>query len=109
MRTRKAAEKFPLWLHPSGQWCKKHRGRNYYFGTDKAEALKRYASQWDDIQAGRAPRPRADAVTVADLANHFLSAKRDRLRSGELSARMWSDYFTVCEQPVIRKNLRDLR
>src|SRR5437763_16666317 len=95
MRTRKAAEKFPLWRHPSGQWCKKHRGRNYYFGTDKDEALKRYAAEWDDVRAGRAPRRRTDGVTVADLANHFLSAKRGRLRTGELSERTWSEYCTT--------------
>src|SRR5688572_20392865 len=100
MGTSRAGDKFPLWLHLTGQWCKKHRGRNYYFGTDRAEALKRYAAEWDDIRAGRPPRPRADAVTVADLVNHFLTAKRERVRLGELSGRMWSDYYAVCEEVV---------
>jgi integrase len=97
MRTRTKADKFPLWLHPSGQWCKKIRGRFHYFGTDRDEALKRFAAEWDDLKAGRAPRPRADDLTLADLCNHFLTDRRDRLRAGDLTARSWADYYATCE------------
>jgi integrase len=100
MPTRKRADKFPLWLHPSGQWCKKHRGRFVYFGTDKDEALKRYAAEWDDIREGRAPKPRADAFTVAEAVNTFLTEKRNRVDSGELSGGTWGEYFHACEQVI---------
>ena len=36
------SDKFPLTLHPSGQYCKKIKGKMYYFGSDKKEALQRY-------------------------------------------------------------------
>ncbi len=35
-------DKFPLTLHKTGQFCKKIKGKLYYFGTDKKTALERY-------------------------------------------------------------------
>ena len=100
MRTRKANDKFPLWLHPRGLWCKKHRGQFYYFGTDKEAAEKRYRQEWDDILEGKARGQNAEALTVADLANRFLTAKRQRVESGELSSWQWSEYHRTCETMV---------
>ncbi len=100
MQTRKPAGKFQLWLHTSGQWCKKHRGQFYYFGTDQEEAEKRYRAEWDDILAGRAPRRPVNSTTVAELANAFLTAKRLRVDAGELSARQWAEYHRTCEALV---------
>ena len=39
------SDKFPLTLHKTGQFCKKIRGKLYYFGTDKTVALERYLEQ----------------------------------------------------------------
>ena len=40
--TRKTrSDKFPLTLHPTGQYCKKIRGYIYYFGSDRKQALER--------------------------------------------------------------------
>jgi hypothetical protein len=36
------SDKFPLTLHKTGQFCKKIKGKLYYFGTDKKAALERY-------------------------------------------------------------------
>jgi integrase len=101
MSTRKREDKFPLWLHPIGQWCKKLRGKFHYFGTDKDAALKRYANEWDDIKAGRTPRrDKVSVVTVAHLVNTFLTVKREKVDSGELTAAMWGEYHRACERIV---------
>ena len=36
------SHRFPFTLHPTGQHCKKIKGRLHYFGTDKQKALQRY-------------------------------------------------------------------
>jgi len=39
------SDKFPLTLHPTGQYCKKIRGKIRYFGKDKKKALEKYLAQ----------------------------------------------------------------
>ena len=97
---KRIAHKFPLWLHKSGQWCKKHRGQFYYFGTDKEDALKRYATEWDDLKAGRRVRAAGGTVTVADICNHFLTAKQERQLSGDITHRSWVEYKNTCERVI---------
>src|SRR5262249_355879 len=97
---RRTAEKFPLTLHRTGQWCKKHRGRTWYFGKDKAEALKRFKAEWADILAGRTPKAREHSTTLPDLVNAFLTAKLDLVRSDELTPRHWSDLRDTCAELV---------
>jgi integrase len=91
---------FPLFLHQSGQWAKKIRGRMYYFGVDPDEALKKYTKERDDLQAGLTPRDRSGELTVRDLANRFLDSKKALLATGELSPRTWGHYYTTCERIV---------
>ncbi len=98
---------FPLFLHATGQWAKKVRGRLRYFGTDADAALDRWLRDKDDLIAGRTPR--AACVTLQTLCNDFLTAKRDAMLAGDLSSRTWSDYYRICglliehfgkEQPI---------
>ncbi len=100
MGTRKKSDRFPLWLHPSGQWAKKVKGRTCYFGTDRDKALKRYAAEREDLEAGRRPRQAPGSVTMAGLANTFLTSKRETVDSGELTAAQWSEYHRTCETLV---------
>ena len=39
------SDKFPLTLHKTGQYCKKNRGKIYYFGTDAQIAIQRYLNK----------------------------------------------------------------
>jgi hypothetical protein len=47
------SDKFPLTLHPTGQYCKKIKGKLYYFGTNKKEALQRYLERAVYLHAGQ--------------------------------------------------------
>jgi integrase len=93
---------FPLTPHPSGVWCKKIRGKLHYFGSwdDPDAALQAYLDQKDDLHAGRKPRPDVGAVTVKDVADDFLNAKKALVDAGELSPRTWADYKQVCDLVV---------
>jgi integrase len=96
---------FPLFPHQSGRWAKKVLGKFAYFGkvADDPQgktAIELWLAQRDDLLAGRKPRVPGEFVTVADLCNRFLSAKRLQLDTGDISARSWGDYYNTCEAVV---------
>jgi integrase len=93
---------FPLFLHATGQWGKKIKGRTYYFGTDSSAARAKYLEQRDDLQAGRTPGLHLDGLTLRDLVNRFLNSKKSLQDAGELSPRTWSDYYYSCERLLHR-------
>src|SRR6187551_2023972 len=88
---------FPLFPHATKRWAKKIRGKLHYFGpwADPDAALAKYLDQRDDLQAGRVPRVGKDGLTVRDLVNRFLTAKRCLQVSGELSQRSFTDYHAT--------------
>ncbi len=47
------SDKYPLTLHPTGQFCKKIKGKLYQFGTDKKTALERYFEQAAYLHTGK--------------------------------------------------------
>jgi integrase len=85
---------FPLFPHAAGVWAKKIRGKLHYFGpwSDPDGALARYLEQKDALHAGRKPREATEGITVKELCNQFLNAKRALVESGELTNRSWQDY-----------------
>src|SRR5437588_4980624 len=93
---------FPLFPHATGYWAKKIRGKLHYFGpwADPDGALAKYLEQKDALHAGRKPRPDADALTVKNLANHFLNAKQTFVDAGELSPLTWADYKRVADELI---------
>ncbi len=89
---------FPLYLHPTGQWAKKVRGRTHYFGTDRATALDRWLAVKDDLLAGRTPRPVVAGLELRELVNRFLTSKESLVNTGELSHRTWGTYFETAQR-----------
>jgi integrase len=69
---------------------------------DPDAALAKYLAEKDALHAGRTPRPIADEVRVKDVANQFLTAKQQLLRSGELSSWSWIEYKSTCDLVVSR-------
>jgi integrase len=106
-KPQKPYPEFPLGPHPAGYWCKKIRGQLHYFGPrwHDAEsaaaaadaALTEYEEKAAALHAGRKPRESADVLTVKDLCNEFLNAKKALLESGELSPRTFAEYTAMGE------------
>jgi integrase len=94
---------FPLFPHATRRWAKKIRGKMHYFGpwSDPEGALKKYLDQKDDLFAGRTPRVSGEGVTMLDVANRFLTAKRQRCDTAELSQRTFADYLAVCHRIIV--------
>jgi integrase len=90
---------FPLTAHPAGYWCKKIKGKIYYFGpwSDPDGALRKYLEQRDSLQAGVGPRPDPAALTVKDAANAFLNAKQEAVDNGELSPATFLSYHQAAK------------
>lgn len=114
-RPKKPYPDFPLAPHASGTWQKKIRGKIHYFGRwgkvvdgkmtrlpgdGWKEALDEYKVQADDLHAGRTPRPKTAGLTVADLCNHFLTAKKNKLDAGELTPRLFAEYRATTDLVV---------
>lgn len=98
-RSKKPYRDFPLTHHAgSGQWCKKIRGKIYYFGVEPKKALEKYLDEKDDLQAGRVRRSDQDPVTtLKEVVNRFLTYKKSLLDSEELSNRTFDEYFRSAE------------
>ena len=88
-RRKTRSDKFPLTLHPTGQYCKKVKGKLYYFGTDKKKALQRYLDQAAYLHRGRGLKHHSekDAITIKTLCNLYLDFQESRVQAGELTVR----------------------
>ena len=52
-RRKTRSDKFPLTLHPTGQYCKKISGKIHYLGTNKGQTLERYLEQATYLHGGQ--------------------------------------------------------
>jgi integrase len=93
-RPQKPYPDFPLFPHATGRWAKKIRGKLYYFGPweNPDAALEKYLAQRDALHAGQKPQASTGELTIKELCNRFLRAKRAFVDSGELTMRSWKDY-----------------
>jgi hypothetical protein len=95
------SDKFPLHLLATGRWAKKIRGRRHYFGVDRDKALAEYVRVRADLEGGMLHSPKGeDALTVFDLVNNFLHARRADVESDGLSTRRWDEYKATTETIV---------
>ena len=87
------SDKFPLTLHKTGQFCKKIKGKIYYFGANKRQALERYLEQAAYLHAGKAPKPQASHgnLSIKVLCNLYLDHQESRAKLGEIQSRHVSD------------------
>lgn len=127
VRAPKPYPDFPLSPHPSGAWQKKINGRIFYYGRwgkivngtmtrlpgdGWREALALYETVREDDHTGRERRAVLENgevkvlrggttnPTVAELCNHFLTAKTRKKDAGELSVRMFAEYKTTTDRMV---------
>jgi integrase len=102
-RPGKPYRSFPLTPHRSGQFCKKIRGKIFYFGKidDPEAALQRYHEHCRDLHAGRIDRiDRSGDLSVGDLVNRFLAAKERKRENGEIESATFVEYHRDCELMV---------
>jgi integrase len=93
------SDKFPLTLHKTGQFCKKIRGRLYYFGNDKQVAMKRYLEQAAYLHAGKnEPKSYNSNFPIKTLCNLYLQHQESRLAVGEIKPRQ------ICDQTILLKD-----
>lgn len=94
------ADRFPLYLHKTGQYAKKVRGRVHYFGKDREKALSRYMSERDALQAGLVvrPEPTPAQVTLKTGCETLLAQKQSLVTTGELSSRTLADYRSASKR-----------
>jgi integrase len=97
----KAKRAIPLSLHKKGYWYKTIGGRRKYYehiedDPHGQKSLEQWLATKDDPFATQ--RQSKAGVTLKDVCNAFCTFKEDRANSGELSKRMFDEYFDVCEQ-----------
>jgi integrase len=91
------SDKFPLTLHKTGQYCKKIKGKLYYFGTDKKTALNRYLEQAAYLHAGKRPIPKSteNNLSIKTLCNLYLDHQESRAMIGEIKLRHLYDQTSL--------------
>ena len=106
-KPQKPYDGFPLFPHATGRWAKKIRQNLHYFGKvaddpDGKQALEKLNREWPYLKDGRTPPAidTEDGCTLRVLCNAFLTSKKNKLDSGELSARSFRDYFITCERLI---------
>jgi integrase len=93
-KKRTRSDKFPLTKHPTGQYCKKIKGKLYYFGSEKRKALERYYEQAAYLHSGRVMQPKmtGESISVKTLCNLFIDYQESRVLIGEISSRHMYDH-----------------
>ncbi len=87
------SDKFPLTLHPTGQYCKKIRGHIYYFGSDRKQALENYLDQAIFLHGYNSALQKSvnGNMTLKEICDMYLKYQYTKLQANNLSARHHND------------------
>ena len=94
LKRKTRSDKFPLTLHPTGQYCKKIKGKMYYFGSDKKQALERYLDQATYLhgcQNNLQQKQTGDDMTLKQLCDMYLNYQYSKVQADDLTARHHND------------------
>src|SRR5262249_22204100 len=82
-----------------GRWGRVRGGKmERVEGDGWKEALEAYQVQGNDYRLGRTPRALTPGgLTLADLCNRFVTAKKRRQEAGEIGGRTFADYKEVTD------------
>ena len=80
-------------LPPIGRFCKKIKGKLYYFGSDRKIALQRYLEQSSYLHGGKVIQPTSaiSNLSLKTLCNLYLEHQESRVAIGEIKWRQVND------------------
>jgi len=83
------SDKFPLTLHPTGQYCKKINGKIYYFGSDKKKALDKYLDQASYLHGNKEKilEKSNSEMTLKELCDLYLQYQLLKVQASAITAR----------------------
>jgi hypothetical protein len=92
-KRKRRSDKFPLTLHPTGQYCKKIKGKMRSFGTDKKKALKRYLAQATYLHGVHSLLQNASngKMTLKLLCDLYLQYQHSRVLADNVTPKHYSD------------------
>ena len=93
------SDKFPLTLHTMGQYCKKIKGKIYYFGKNKKQAHERYLKYAAFLLSGT-PKINNDSLSIKELCNLYLEHQESRVEIGEVQSRHYFDQISLLKDFV---------
>jgi integrase len=96
LKRKTRSDKFPLTLHPTGQYCKKIKGKMFYFGSDKKDALQKYLDQATYLHGcqNNLPKPTGDNMTLKQLCDMYLKYQYSKLLANDLTAKHHNDQIS---------------
>ena len=105
MKTQKRkthSDKFPLTRHPTGKYYKKIRGKMYYFGSYKQEALQSDLDQAVYLHGSNnnSQKPVNNSMTLMHLWPEIIEALKAVPKKGKLV------FYTARGNPFVRNILK---
>jgi ligand-binding sensor domain-containing protein len=92
-RRKRRSDKFPLTLHPTGQYGKKRKGKIRYFGTDKKKAFERYLAQATYLHGSQSLMQKVSngKMPLRRLCDLYLQYQHSRLLAGAITPKHYNN------------------